>query len=121
MNKIIIIIPIILIVIGLTWKFIIDNKKQNYYKNMKENIQEDIKKYISISHPYCSVGSAEYVIDNEILIVQAGIDKEKFLDIDGESYCKVRINVRCVAENEHEWATNIKCKDYEYNGMFEKK
>ena len=94
MKKKIIIILILLIVIGLIWKTITDNKKQKYYKNMKENIQEDIKQYIKISNPYCSVDSAEYTIDDEILIVQAGIDKSKLLDIDGKSYCKVKINVR---------------------------
>lgn len=113
---IIILILVLLIVIGLTWKITTDNKKLQYYKNMKENIQEDINRYIKISNPYCSVGSAEYVIDDEILMVQAGIDKSKLLDIDGESYCKVKVNVRCIDENEHEWNTYIKCKDYEDNG-----
>ena len=90
-------------------------KKEIYYQELKNGIQEEISHYIKISSPYCSVGSSGS-IDEKILIVQAGIDKKKFLDIDGKSYCKVKVNIRCVAENEHSWDTYLKCKDYEDEG-----
>ena len=88
-------------------------EKEKYYQDLKDNIHEDISKYIKINGPYCSVGSASYTIDEETLMVQAGIDKKKFLDMDGKSYCKVKVNVRCVAENEHDFDTYLKCKNYE--------
>ena len=109
---IIILIPILLILVGITWKFVSNYKNQNYYQELKDSIQPEIAQYIKISSPYCTVGSGTSTIDDEILMVQAGIDKKKFLDIDGKSYCKVKVNIRCVAENEHEWDTYLKCKDY---------
>ena len=112
---IIIFIAFLLIVLGIIWKITLDYQKQNYYQELKNGIQEDISHYIKISSPYCSVGSSGS-IDEKILIVQAGIDKKKFLDIDGKSYCKVKVNIRCVAENEHDFDTYLKCKDYEDEG-----
>lgn len=91
-------------------------KKEIYYQELKDNIQDDISRYIKISSPYCSVGSGSSTIDEEILMVQAGIDKKKFLDVDGKSYCKVKVNIRCIAENEHDFDTYLKCKDYEDEG-----
>lgn len=87
-------------------------KKEIYYQELKDNIQSEIAQYIKIHSPYCSVGSSSSTIDEEILMVQAGIDKKKFLDVDGKSYCKVKVNIRCVAENEHDFDTYLKCKDY---------
>ena len=113
-KKMIFIIPIVIVVIvAIILVCISENKEKNYYQELKDSIQEDIRNYIKISSPYCSAGSATSSIDEEILIVQAGIDKNKFLDIDGKSYCKVKVNIRCVAENEHDFDTYIKCKDYE--------
>ena len=109
---IIIFIAFLLIVLGIIWKITLDYQKQNYYQKLKDGIQDDIDRYIKISSPYCSVSSGSSTIDEEILIVQAGIDKNKFLDIDGKSYCKVKVNIRCVAENEHDFDTYLKCKDY---------
>lgn len=114
-NKIILlaIITILLASILIMLICISDHKNQKYYQELKDNLQEDIEKYIKISAPYCSVGSSSFTIDEETLIVQAGINKDKLLDIDGESYCKVRIKTRCVAENKHSWDTYLKCKYYE--------
>lgn len=88
-------------------------KKQNYYQELKDNLQEDIDKYVKISAPYCSVESASFTINEETLIVQAGINKDKLLDIDGESYCKLKVNVKCVVENKHSWNIYLKCNNYE--------
>lgn len=117
MRKMLFIVPVaVVIIITIILVCMSNSKEKNYYQELKDGIQEDISKYIKINGPYCSVGSASYTIDEEILMVQAGIDKKKFLDIDGKSYCKVKVNVRCVAENEHEWDTYLKCKDYEDEG-----
>ena len=119
MKKKILFILVILIVAIIIGKLIADSKRQDYYQKLKNGIQEDISNYIKISSPYCSVGSATSSIDEKILMIQAGVDKQKFLDIDGKSYCKVKVNIRCVAENEHAFDTYIKCKDYEDEGYNE--
>ena len=41
------------------------------------------------------------------------MDKDLLLDVDGKSYCKVRVEVKCVAKNEFAWDTYLKCNDYE--------
>ena len=41
------------------------------------------------------------------------MDKELLLDVDDKSYCKVRVEVKCVSVNEFAWDTYLKCKDYE--------
>ena len=91
-------------------------RKEIYYQELKDSIQDDISNYIKISSPYCSVGSANTTIDEKILMVQAGIDKQRFLDIDSKSYCKIKVNIKCIAENEHSWDTYLKCNNYEDEG-----
>ena len=116
-RKMLFIVPIsVVIIITIILVCISNNKEKNYYQELKDNIQDDISRYIKISSPYCSVSSGSSTIDEEILIVQAGIDKNKFLDIDGKSYCKVKVNIRCVAENEYDFDTYLKCKDYKDEG-----
>lgn len=107
------IVPIaVVIIITIILVCISNNNEKKYYQELKDNIQDDIDRYIKISSPYCSVSSGSSTINEETLIVQVGIDKKKLLDIDGKSYCKVKVNIRCVAENEHDFDTYLKCKDY---------
>ena len=47
------------------------------------------------------------------MLVQWAMDKSKLLDIDNKSYCKARIEVSCIAENQLENNVYLKCKDYE--------
>ena len=114
--KLIIIISIIIIIsLGL---FIIipiykDYSNNKRYNQIKEDIQEDIASYLRITNPYCTKGAATKTITDETLIYQRGMDKEKLLDIDKKSYCKVRIEIKCVEENKLDWDTYLSCKDYE--------
>lgn len=123
-KKIVIILIVILlligtsigIVVGLKHKKEIEERNQKRYAEIKESIQEDIAGYVRVRDPYCSVERGENlnsIYTDETLVYQRGMDKEKLLDVDGESYCKVRVEVKCVGENEHTWDTYLKCKDYE--------
>ena len=121
-KKLIIILLIIIVLVGigfglcLKYKKELEEKKQQRYAEIKEDIQEDIAGYVRVRRPYCSVERGENlnaIYTDETLVNQRGMDKEKLLDVDGVSYCKVRIEVSCVGENEHTWNTYLKCKDYE--------
>lgn len=98
------------IVISFSYKKYSNNKR---YETIKMEIEEEAKRYLKVSHPYCSPGSASYTINEDALLVQWAMDKKKLLDVDGKSYCKTRIEVMCVVENEIDMDVYIKCKDYE--------
>lgn len=83
------------------------------YDKIKEDIQEDIAGYLRVVYPHCTPREGGLIITDETLIYQRGMDKEKLLDIDKKSYCKVRVEVRCVLEDTLEWDTYLKCKNYE--------
>lgn len=113
-KKIIILIIVIFIALGLIiglnlYKNYSNNKR---YEEIEFNIKDDVMDYLRITAPYCEVG-ANFVITDETLINIRGVDKDKFLDVDGKSYCKARIEVMCVKDNEWGWDTYLKCKDYE--------
>ena len=117
MKKKIIIISVFLTVLvlgtigGLSYKKYAINKR---YETMKKELAEETTKYLKISHPYCTPGTGgSFTITEETLLVQWGMDKKKLLDIDKKSYCKARLEVTCVAENELDNDIYIKCKDYE--------
>lgn len=115
-NKLIIITSLIIIIFLSLFIVIPIYKKHSNdkrYNQIKKDIQEDIASYLRISHPYCTKGTGDFVITDETLIYQRGMDKEKLLDIDNKSYCKVRIEVKCVEENKLNWDTYLSCKDYE--------
>lgn len=114
-RKIIYLIIIILVFLGLVagLKLYKEYSNKKRYEEIKEDVQEETARYLSISAPYCTPGSGDFMITDETLIYQRGMDKEKLLDIDKKSYCKVRIEVTCVNENEFAWDTYLKCKDYE--------
>ena len=90
-----------------------DYSNNQRYNEIKEDIQENIASYLKIVYPYCTPSKSTTTITDEALVYQRGMDKEKLLDIDKKSYCKVRIEIRCIAENKLEWDTYLKCKDYE--------
>lgn len=120
-KKVLIGVILICLVIGLfilfNYKKIINKRNQLHYDKIIERIQPDIAAYIRLTSPYCDPSRGEKsgvsIITDETLIYQRGMDKELLLDVDGKSYCKVRIESRCVDVNKHEWDTYLKCKDYE--------
>ena len=117
-KKIIIIsISILLILFLVMWKVNSNYRSQHYYEKLKENMQSDIERVLYIVCPHCEVGSASFSMDFEAEQNDYyGIDKEKILDIDGKSYCKVRVKAKCISDGKLEWNTYIKCKDYEDEG-----
>ena len=105
-----IVILVVGIIVGLSYKKYSNNKR---YETIKTEIEEEAKRYLKVSHPYCTPGNANYTINEDALLVQWAMDKKKLLDVDGKSYCKTRIEVMCVAENELDVDVYIKCKAYE--------
>ena len=105
-----IVVLIIGIVVGLSYKKHSNNKR---YETIKMEIEEEAKRYLKVSYPYCTPGSGSFTMNEDTLLVQWDMDKKKLLDVDGKSYCKTRIEVMCVAENELDADVYIKCKDYE--------
>lgn len=123
-KKIVVLLIVILILISISVGVIIylnhekeiKERNQKRYAEIKEDIQEDIAGYVRVREIYCSVERGENlnsIYTDETLVYQRGMDKKKLLDVDGKSYCKVRVEVRCVDENKFEWDTYLKCKDYE--------
>ena len=105
-----IVILVVGIIVGLSYKKYSNNKR---YETIKTEIEEEAKRYLKVSHPYCTPGNANYTINEDALLVQWAMDKKKLLDVDGKSYCKTRIEVMCEAENELDVDVYIKCKAYE--------
>ena len=106
---VLIVILAIGIVTSLSYKKYSNNKR---YKTIKMEIEEEAKRYLKVSHPYCTPGSGSFTIKEDALLVQWAMDKKKLLDVDGKSYCKVRVEVICAAENELDTDVYIKCNDY---------
>lgn len=107
---ILIIILEILLLIGINYVNYSSNRR---YEEIKKDIDNETAKYFKISHPYCTPGSGDFTITDETLLYQWGMDGEKLLDVDGESYCNVRIEATCIAKNKLNWDIYLKCKDYE--------
>jgi len=107
---IIISIIILGIIIGISYKNYSNNKR---YEIIKKEIDEETTKYLKISHPYCTPGTGDFTITEDELLYQRGMDKSKLLDIDKKSYCKVRIEVKCISENKLKKDVYLKCKNFE--------
>lgn len=106
-------------IIGLNYKNKFDERNQLYYEKMKENIQPEIDRYVRIMHHYCDLSRGENsgiaIYNDERLIKYAGMDKELLLDVDGKTYCKIKVEVECVGVNQFQWDTYLKCKYFEGN------
>lgn len=113
-KKIIILIIITALILGLIVGLNLYKSYSNYkrYEQIKSDIKNDVADYLRVTVPYCEVGS-NFLITDEILVNIRGMDKEKLLDVDNKSYCKARIDITCVGENEWSWDTYLSCKDYE--------
>lgn len=85
--------------------------KNAYYEQMKKDIAEETIRYLNIASP--SGCSGPMTMDEKILIVQAGIDEEKLLDIDKKSYCKVTVVADCDESLNWKLDIDLHCKNYE--------
>ena len=75
--------------------------------------------YHYIVYPYCDPkDTAVRNVSMSELVNNAGMDKEKFLDVDGKSYCDTITYAACVEKNKWKFKTYIKCKDYEESEAF---
>ena len=117
-RKMMFIVPIIIIAIITIVLICVENyRKQHFYDNLKENMQDDIERVLYLTSPHCHVGN---VVPDLLLEAEQnnyyGVDKEKLLDIDNKSYCKVKAKVKCIEDGKLDWNTYIKCKDYKDEG-----
>ena len=83
------------------------------YKQMKENIDKEMERYLNFIAPNCSSENAGGFLTHKDLVYNNGFDKEKLLDIDEKSYCSVYVKYKCVEYGKWNWKTTIKCNNYE--------
>lgn len=88
-----------------------------HYEQIRKNIEQETIRYLNISSPNCS--SVPMTIDEETLIVQAGMDRKKLLDIDNKSYCKTTVKAYCDETSQWQLDIKISCKDYEDEGYID--
>lgn len=122
MKKIIIIIFLIFIIIGSTL-FIneknskkIEEQSSKRYEEIRKDIDTELKRYMYVVAPKCQPNNGTPLITHQNLVYNAGMNKEKFLDIDKKSYCKAYIKTRCVEVGKWDWDIMISCKNYTDNG-----
>lgn len=121
---VIIILVFIFLIIGyFSFNLISDNRKtkleeirQKRYEEIRNDIDQEVKRYIYVIAPKCQKGDNGYIITHRTLVYNGGMDKEKFLDVDNKSYCKTSISTECVEDGKWDWEVMISCKDYEDDG-----
>lgn len=91
-----------------------DNKKR--YNEIKNNINKELERYMYVISPKCQPNNGTPLITHKDLVYNAGMDKEKFLDIDNKSYCKAYIKTTCVEVGKWDWDIKISCSEYEDDG-----
>lgn len=91
-----------------------DNKKR--YNEIKNNINKELERYMYVISPKCQPNNGTPLITHKDLVYNAGMDKEKFLDIDNKSYCKAYIKTTCVGVGKWDWDIKISCSEYEDDG-----
>ncbi len=89
------------------------------YEQIKKDVNKEMERYYYIVFPTCDPeDTATQKVSMFTLVNTAGMDKEKFLDVDGENYCDTITYAACVEKNKWEFKTYIKCKDYEESEAF---
>lgn len=136
------IVILILLVIGLIIGFIFyknnknnENerlkKEQKIYDEIRESVKDAVEWNISARYPGCAIvydyedvkaSGSHY---NSWFLIQNGyIKQEELLDIDGESYCDVYVDINTFYEDELDHQKNcdvsykiyLKCKNFEDKG-----
>ena len=96
-------------------------KKQNTkrYGEIKKDIDNELKRYMYIIAPKCYPENGALLLTHQDLVYNGGMDKEKFLDVDGKSYCKAYIKTKCAEIGKWTWKITISCKDYTDKGYID--
>lgn len=116
-KKIIILIIVVIFLVGIIVFVNYDKKeKSKRYDEIKREIDTELKRYMYLIAPNCQVDGGSQIITHKDLVYNAGMDKEKFLDVDKKSYCKSYVKPVCVKEGVWDWDIKISCKGYEDNG-----
>ena len=122
---VIIIAVIVIIGVYISVGYIDNNKnhlelqKQERYKEIKENIDKELNRYLYVIAPKCQKENAGFLITHKDLVYNAGMDKEKLLDVDNKSYCKVYVKADCIEDGKWNWTTTISCKNYTDKGYID--
>ena len=78
--------------------------------------EENLKRYMYVIAPKCEPNGSTPLITHKDLVYNAGMDKDKFLDVDSKSYCKAYIIPTCIEKGIWNWDIKISCKNYEDTG-----
>lgn len=95
---------------------LIENKKR--YEEIRSDVNKEMERYHYIIFPTCNpdVTATQRVLDTH-LIYNGGMKKEKFLDVDGKSYCNTLTYATCIEKNKWEFKTYLRCKEYTDEGF----
>ena len=99
---------------GLTWNLELTAAER--YTQIKSDVDKEMERYLYVVSPKCQKGKTDYTNTDELLN-NAGFAKEKLLDVDYKSYCKVYVDAKCVEDGKWEWQTNLKCNNYKDDGF----
>lgn len=94
-------------------------KEQERYAEIKNDIDKELERYMYVIAPKCYPENGSPLITHQDLVYNAGMNKDKLLDIDEKSYCKVYVKTKCVEYGKWEWNTMISCKNYKDKGFFD--
>lgn len=113
----------LIIIVGILFVGIRDQKiqeqNQKRYEEIRKNIDTELKRYLYVVAPKCQPNNGIPLITHHDLVYNAGMDKEKLLDIDKKSYCKAYIKTKCVEVGKWNWDIYISCKDYTDKGYID--
>jgi len=90
--------------------------KLDRYKQIKEDIDKEMERYLYFISPNCSSENAGGFLTHKDLVYNNGFDKEKLLDTDMKSYCTAYIKYKCIEDGKWSWKSTIKCNNYEDKG-----
>ncbi len=93
-------------------------KEFKRYEEIRKDIDNELKDYAYIISPHCIKGGPSTIITDRDLIYNRGMDKDKFLDVDGKSYCNAYIKTECIDDGKLDWDIYLSCKNYKDKGYW---